>query len=223
MDIERIKAILAGLRKSKNQSGLDSDGQPLNRNYNANRLSDRTMDELIGISKGIICDGKVVTEEAEFLIEWLYANKHLADKWPAKTLVERIEDIFADDKIDEYEKEELLEVLADITGEAGKDNLSSRLPLCKPEPIISHEGREFCFTGKFIYGSRNKCIATVKERGGFFNPNPRQSTDYLIIGIIGSTDWLHSPYGRKIENAVKLKENGNNIAIASEEHWVNFL
>ena len=48
---------------------LDSQSQPLNRRYNAARLSDRAIDELIGLSRGVIADGVVTQEEAEFLAQ----------------------------------------------------------------------------------------------------------------------------------------------------------
>ena len=32
------------------------------------------------------------------------------------------------------------------------------------------------------------------------------TTDYLIIGCIGSTDWIHTCYGRKIEKAKQWQQ-----------------
>jgi len=37
---------------------------------------------------------------------------------------------------------------------------------------------------------------------------PRAATSFLVIGAIGSRDWIHSTHGRKIEAAVKLREQG---------------
>ena len=38
-------------------------------------------------------------------------------------------------------------------------------------------------------------------------------TDYLVIGILGSEDWIHTSYGRKIEKAIEIKQKGFNVAI----------
>jgi len=48
------------------------------------------------------------------------------------------------------------------------------------------------------------------------------STDYLVIGEIGSSNWVHSSFGRKIEKAMELKEKGR-ISIVSEKHMQEFL
>lgn len=42
--------------------------------------------------------------------------------------------------------------------------------------------------------------------------------DYLVIGELGSTDWRHSTFGRKIETALKYqKESKSKVKIISEE------
>ena len=46
---------------------LDKNGQPINKEFGAARLNDQGIDELIGLCKGILCDGSVVQGEAEFL------------------------------------------------------------------------------------------------------------------------------------------------------------
>jgi len=45
---------------------LDDHGQPLNRRYSGKRHNDRTIDELIGISRGLIADKNINQAEAEF-------------------------------------------------------------------------------------------------------------------------------------------------------------
>jgi hypothetical protein len=42
---------------------------------------------------------------------------------------------------------------------------------------------------------------------------------YLIIGEIGSRDWIHSTHGRKIEKALEHNAGGARIAIIGEQHW----
>jgi hypothetical protein len=41
----------------------------------------------------------------------------------------------------------------------------------------------------------------------------------LVIGEIGSQDWLHSTHGRKIEKAIEYNDTGAKIAIVPEKHW----
>ncbi|MDH4232895.1 MAG: BRCT domain-containing protein [Nitrospirota bacterium] len=223
MDRERLKQILSQVKKT---DGTDDHGQPINKAFNASRLARRAIDEIIGIGKGIVADGIVTQEEAEFLIQWIIANEHVASVWPVNILYNRLNDFLSDNILDENEKRELLKMLHDFTGGGAMekyDNASTALPLCNPAPQIKFEGHEFCFTGKFVFGTRNNCIKEVKLREGFFNPEPRENTDYLIIGLIGSSDWIHTTHGRKIEQAVQMKNKGHRISIVSEKHWVNSL
>lgn len=220
------------LRKS---NYLDSHGQPLNRNLSAKRLTDRTVDELIGICKGIKADGIVNPEEADFLVAWLENSRKIIDVWPVNVLASRIEQMMSDNIIDEEERKELFELLTELTGKSeviktdtgesleNLTHLSTQLPLDKPSPEIIFDSNLFCFTGKFFYGPRNKCEFEIVNRGGKTQIQPTQKTNYLVIGLVGSTDWKHSTYGTKIEYAAELKSKGHPISIVSEEHWVKYL
>ena len=81
----------------------------------------------------------------------------------------------------------------------------------------------FCLTGKFMMGPRANHEFEIKDRGGITHANVTEETNYLVIGSMGSTDWLHSTFGRKIEKAVSLAERGHPIALISEEHWADHL
>ncbi len=213
---------------------LDDDAQPLIRGFNAGRRASRTADEILGISKGLIADGIINPEEAEFLVNWLEKNKEFSNIWPVNVLTSRIGEMLADDIIDEEERKELFDLLQELTGgvapceiinkETGEvieilANMSTTLPLDNPPPEIVFGDRAFCFTGKFCYGSRKECQQEILERGGIIHSRPIQRTHYLVIGLVGSRDWKHSNYGAKILRAVELKDQGLPLTIISETHW----
>ena len=205
----------------------DRDNQPLNKRLNAARLNDRKIDELLGLCKGVVADGVVAPGEAEFLKEWMLANREIADHWPANVLFARIVEMLEDHVLDEEEQLELLETLHQIIGkdpiQPGQANAPSSLPFCSPPPELVFQDTLFCFTGKFVTGSRKQVEAMVVGRGAQSKPKPTQETDYLVIGSVGSTDWIHSTHGRKIEKAVELRTKGFPIAIVAEEHWYTYL
>lgn len=69
---------------------FDQNGQPV-RNIHAARVSTRTVDELIGLSKGIIADGVINEAEAAFLVQWLEENYDRAsDDFVVQTLGKRV-------------------------------------------------------------------------------------------------------------------------------------
>lgn len=220
------------------QSPLNPHGQPINRNFSIIRLTNRTIDELIGLCKGIQADEIVNEDEVHFLAQWLDKSREVINVWPVNVLASRIEKILEDNIIDDNEKKELLGLLYDITGcipehelinyATGEiienlSHMSTLLPLDKPTPSIIFDGKQFCLTGKFCYGTRNKCEEEIKVRGGQTQSNITQKTAYLVIGLLGSTDWKHSTHGLKIKTAIELRDKGWPVSIVSEEHWVKHL
>lgn len=189
------------------------------------RLSERKIDEMIGICRGVISDGIINQLEADFLLQWLTNNKKIADAWPANILFQRIKTMLQDNILDQNEKKELLSTIRQVTGETPiTDNIdmSTRLPLTDPPPEVVFRDKNYCFTGSFVSGTRKQVEAAVVKQGGFIHKIPTLDTDYLVVGLIGSTDWIHSSYGRKIERAVEISEESD-IKIISEDYWAQFI
>jgi NAD-dependent DNA ligase len=142
--------------------------------------------------------------------------------WPAKALLPRFHLALANGVLDDADERELLELLQSTLGgnpvAQGQASMSTDLPLTAPPPLISFPGRSFCFTGKFQSGSRVWCETQVAERGGSISAVTRDLS-YLVIGDVGSRDWIHSTHGRKIEKAVEYAGRGMPIAIVCEERW----
>lgn len=202
---------------------VNQDNQPTNMLFARSRLIDRNVDELIGICKGVLFDGVTVQEEAEMMLAWMETNRQAANKWPANILYARISTMLEDGVLDIDEQAELLDVLMHITGPAAHLNnvhsSSTGLPLTQPQPDIIFLGQLFCVTGKFASGTRNEINGIIESRGGIAKTKPTKQTNYLVIGEVGSRDWIHSTFGRKIEKAVEFNQQGSSINIISEEHW----
>ena len=202
---------------------LDIDGQPTNRFYNRKRINDRAIDELIGISKGVIADGRITQSEAEFLQSWMEVNVPYTEDPIVNQLYARVQGMLIDGILDIEEQQELFSMLCMFTGQATPTdvyvNLTCSLPVNKPAPKVEFPTMSFCFTGKFAYGPRKMCQEVVEERGGKISKSITKKLDYLVVGFFGSTDWIHSPYGRKIEKAADYRELYGNLAIISEDHW----
>lgn len=206
-------------------SQLDAHGQPAPQ-YSAPRIADRVIDELVGLCKGMIADKNLTEEEVLFLTSWLQANQQAIHVWPAVAIASRINQITSDKIITSEEREDLLALLQEIVGQsqnATATNNSTTLPLTKPAPPVFFQRNRFCLTGRFAVGPRADVEYEIQERGGQIDKNVTNSTNFLLIGEIGSRDWLHSTHGRKIEKAIAMAEKGYPIAIISEEHWADHL
>ncbi len=189
-------------------------------------IKSRNVDELLGICKGLIADGVVVELEAIALDEWCRANPAIASEWPATVLADRLRAVFADGMVTDEERSELRDLLERIVGgppeAALAKNLAIRLPIDDPPPHVLIPKSAFCFTGKFLYGTRARCMEAVAVRGGIPVKTVWRA-DYLVVGTVATQAWIHGAYGRKIEEAVDRRANGDVIRIIPEEHWVQFL
>tara|TARA_R110002072_G_scaffold1598_5_gene13573 strand:- start:297 stop:911 length:615 start_codon:yes stop_codon:yes gene_type:complete len=192
----------------------------------ANRVQDRLIDELIGVCRGVIADGRVDEKEAIFLGQWIENHREIADRWPVNILYSRLVEMLKDGILNSEEEVELLATLRDLTGESTlyqEPNRSTSLPLTKPLPEVEFDDKTFAVTGRFVFGSKVDCEETILEMGGHVTDMPSSDTDYLVIGELCSPEWVHTTFGRSIERAIELREGGANIAIISEEHWVDAL
>jgi hypothetical protein len=191
------------------------------------RELEQAVDELLGVCKGIISDGQVVPEEADYLKLWLEKHAAYKDFWPANVLSERIAKIYKDGVVDESEQEELAELLGRITGE--KPGFKDAIELAKnvsadfPQPRVDFEGKSFCLTGRFAYGPHAKCVAAIEAHGGSWTDFPNLETDYLVIGTLQGKHWDLPTKGKKIEFVVTNPEARSRTAIISEENWAYHL
>lgn len=185
------------------------------------RRKDRTTDELIGLVRGLLADGMVVQQEAEFLARWLAEKREFLNHYPFNVLHDRLSEALIDGVLDDDEARDLAELFlrlssnedatieAVVTGRA-----SSSLPVTKPEPVVVFPERVFVVTGVFDFGNRRQVTSTIEERGGRVSGSVSGVTNFLVVGNQGSDDWMHSSFGRKIEAAI---ERG--VYVVSERHW----
>lgn len=202
----------------------DENGQPLGR-FRAAYNVDRSIDELIGICKGITADGVVIQPEAEFIAQWLKANSHV-QTWPANIIRARLAEYFEDGVLDSDERLELFDLMRQITGQYCDTpvmNYATALPFDQPLPDIIFTGRSFCLTGGFAFGGRPDCERAIESLGGLMVNAPGKRGCTLIVGILGSRDWVHSTHGRKIEKALELRTAGCPVSIVPEDHWTDCL
>jgi NAD-dependent DNA ligase len=165
----------------------------------------------------------LVEAEVRFLADWLDRHRHIADQWPAVVLYKRIQEVLADGVMDSVEERDLLATLLDWTGAPvlgeSAASMSTALLLDDPPPALTFGGWTYCFTGKFACGTRGQMEQVVRSLGAKVCTAPTLKTNIVVIGSIGSRDWIHSTHGRKIESAVAMRERGHRIALVGEEHW----
>ena len=192
--------------------------------FNRKSIDDRQIDTLIGISKGLVADGKVDQSEAEFLLSWLIQNRQNTNNPVIINLLSKVESMLEDNILDPDESIELHSLLQKINGdpsEIGELAKTTSLPIDHPLPTVIFEGMEFLFTGTCAYGTRKQCQAANESLGGINARGVTRSLNYLVLGTYVTDSWAHETYGRKIEKAMIYRNEGVPLIIITEEHWVN--
>lgn len=190
------------------------------------RRTERASNELVGLCRGLLADGHVCQMEAEFLKGWIERNDVFVSDYPFNRIYGLLAAILEDGKIDPEESADLHDTLLrfvggesfDVRGETA--SLSTTLPLCRPAPAIQFDASVFVVTGTFSFGTRKQVTHEIEGRLGVLASAPNRKTRYLVIGELGSRDWLNSNAGTKIQKAVELRDGGHPLAIVSEQHWV---
>ncbi|WP_447956530.1 BRCT domain-containing protein [Vreelandella sp. EE7] len=187
------------------------------------RVQSRSLDELIGLARGLAADGRIIKAEAEFLQHWLRQTTALAEDPVYRILYARVNEMLADGQLHDDESAELLEMLHTLTGDHGELKAfrsPTRLPLDDPMPTIDFPDRTFLFTGIMAFGPRSECQLLITDRGGACKSSMSKKVDYLVIGTIANEEWMYSSHGRKIEQALALKDSGHPVIIVDEDHFM---
>ena len=205
---------------------LDAVNRAINRTVQ-NRIDTRAMQTLLGICSGIAADQSINDKEISYLQTWLSDHQSIRDQWPASAIHCRIQDILSDGIITSGEREDLLIKLQELTGNYFNDTGSASvegpaMPL-DDDPSIFFSNMSFCFTGDFLYGTRAACERAVLKLGAMPQDRVTKKLNYLVIGSRCNPDWIGETYGKKIELAVKYREEGTEICITSENQWTNAL
>lgn len=182
------------------------------------------INEFIGFISGISVDDEVNIKEFNKLIDLMNKMDDISDKFPLNVVKRNVETIVEDGIVEPEELAQLCDLLKSISGTDFTNDgvaVGGSTSLFDDE-IDAIENKKICLTGKFLTGTRKKVIEELVKLGASVSANVTKDTDILLIGIFSSRDWIHTSAGRKIEKAVKLRENGKNIYISSEARVFQF-
>lgn len=194
-------------------------------------LKTSSLQFLQGLVHGILADGVISDEEIHALKNWVRTNDYLSGCYPFDEIESILLSILADGKITDEERELLKAFLSNFIDyttsynlvESDMEQLRNQFSIdgiCAVCQELDFENNHFCFTGQSTRAKRNDICEIVKSLGGNFNNSVTNKTRYLIVGNAGNPCWAFSCYGRKIEDAVNRRKNGQNLTIVNEiDFW----
>lgn len=164
-------------------------------------------------------------QEILFLSGWLDGCQNVSLSWPGSVIRAQVQDVLADGVVTAEERAHLVDTLGQLLGgkldEVAEATFVSELPMDELQ-AIGVAGKQFCFTGDFVFGPRKACEDAVVRRGGLI-ANVTKKLDYLVVGGLGSPEWKHGSFGTKIEKAMQHKQAGTQLFIVHEDLWASAL
>ncbi len=184
----------------------------------------KSLNSLMGIISGIVSDGALNDKEILFLKTWCDENHTIAREYPANIIFRSVHEVLIDNVITEEERDHLLHVLKNISGN-DFSNTGSALPehiesIFDNDPTVIFANNEFVFTGEFMFGTRVACQQAAIRRGATVKDYVTHKTNYLVIGTRSSPDWITENFGRKIQKAAEMASSGDfEISVIREVDW----
>lgn len=180
------------------------------------------LQELHGIVGGIAADRLIEKREIEYLTEWLETNRtRLKSHYPYDEIESLVFGLFHDGNIAKEDHDELVEYFQQFVALSGKKTLDVRRKygIVSIDPELFFFNRRFSITGASHKAKRSEMVQVIEERNGTHNGTVCLKTDYLVYCDGGSKAWAYSCYGRKIEEAMRLRETGHTIQIIAERDF----
>jgi len=180
---------------------------------------------LMGLLAGVSADKQLGDAELRAISDWAEESNHLQGLWPFDECCTVAIAIRAAGRADER-KQYLFDLARQFPVAGDLDEETGELPpllvngVCAIDPQIIFQDSRFVFTGESRRATRSALETLVAERGG--EPWPRVTADahYLVVCDGGNPLWAFSCYGRKVEQAYKLRKKGHRIMIVHEaDFW----
>lgn len=185
------------------------------------------MRRLQGILRGVLSDGRITLDEVQGLESWLADHGHMAGYWPYDEIVRLVKEVLQDQQVDESERDVLQAYFNDFTlirPDTELKGTTSRVPsmlsgVLAENPRIQVRGHRFAFTGLSSRGSRSHIIDAIERQGGVYQKAVDERLDVLVVGGGMVEHWAFSCFGRKVEEAVRIRQSGVPLVLVSEKDF----
>jgi len=183
---------------------------------------DDVVNLVLGFLQGVSADNHLVDKEIGLLAH-LVATNAASSTWPGNLLNKRLQRIIDEKAISDEEREDLLDLIKQITGQHFTETglaAGMATEIFADGDVMSIHGKRVCFTGKFFSDTRFNLEQHAKALGAEPVKAMSKLVNVLVIGSLASRDWMFTSHGRKIEAAIKARDEGCDIQIINEEDWV---
>lgn len=185
------------------------------------------MQTLQGVVAGIGADRRVTERELKLLRTLLVSCAELKGTWPYDEIDAVIRGVLADGRIDEDEQRFLvaftrsfLETREGVARAPALNEELVRRDAYAVKPDVQFLGRRFCVTGTSPAKARAHMERVVADLGGEVARQVAEGVDYLVVDAPRDAAWAFSTHGRKVEQALALRQEGARLAIVhADDFW----
>lgn len=186
-------------------------------------VSRDAMQILHGIMQGLVADSLLSEQELRYLQDWMEENCELKSLWPYDELEALLTSVLEDGVLDKHEHEMLMSFLGQFcelpAGALSPEFNLSINGVCAVCPEVAFTDKQFCFTGESSRMTRQQIEQVIIGRGGVVKKSVTKELDYLVIGDNGNPCWAFACYGRKVEQAMKLRKSGSRLLLVHENDF----
>lgn len=180
----------------------------------------QSLDELLGIARGLLADRKLGDDEISYLGNWLEEHRSIATQFPGDIIHDRVRAVLEDGVVTQEERSYLVDTL-NLLIQQRLEDLADRIDLTElwfdEAGTIPFEGARFCLTGRFVYGPPGLCREAIERRGGIVTEHVGDDSGFLVVGALGLDEWRSGGLGTEIETAMRLRAGGRPVKIISED------
>lgn len=184
----------------------------------------KAVEHMMGLIGGMVADQQLHDLEIRYLRTWLAENSRVTQTWPGFVVARKVEEVLDDGVVTAAERDHLLKLLTDLSSNefAYTGSVSPEVSALPVNDAVTIELRNalVCHSGEFLFGTRASCERLTMKAGGMPVDSITRKTDILVVGTRVSPNWAHTSFGRKIQAAVKLQEDGHPVEIITERRWI---
>lgn len=173
--------------------------------------------ELLGLVSGIAADKEINPAELTYLSKWLNNNEPLKGLFPYDEIYSLVCQVGQKKVLSSQEKTFLVKAFSWTDDKT----IAVDTPFVPWEidPTIEFAERTFCLTGGSKRMSRSGIFDLILQRNGKVTNSVSKGLDFLVVCADVNVAWTHACYGRKVEQAIKLRRHGAKLALISERDF----
>lgn len=171
-----------------------------------------SLNRFLGFCRGVVCDGKIRTEEAKEIVAIVEENSHLLQVIGVKQIRVSCIDAIEDGFVDEDESLQICKAISEVVGDSyGDTGIAGSFGVAEfPESRITSIDVDFIdravvLTGSFTTSPRSHLEDKLRALGAEVSKSVSGKTFYIVIGGEASRDWIEMNRGTKIRKAQELR------------------